>query len=529
MVNDLTNLSDKFKHNTPLNIQLEDVLLDKGLAQFKYGGIIDAKIKLYKADTPQKKTILDFVMLDENEATVTKYLELIDYLARIFEIPSYKKEIKNDRSIYELIKYYGSIEIPYKKVIKNEPDILLGSNKEYKEPEKIISTEFCTKLDRIKYEEILEYKFKYGEIINTKIRLYNTNRSKKKTILNFVRLDESESTTQKLLEQIECLARIFKIPPYEKKIENDKDILGFINHYGLIKIPSKKEIENVSDLLLRLNKKYNELEKIISTEFCAKIDNITTLRVNKNQVYRINLNDDRTVVLKEFTPYNNQKFAIESFFTQMLNRKGLTPNSKRLRDKSPRQFTEFINGPSLNNLQDEGQLASYYNAAIDILLAIEDIDRQHRAQLRIKIPTVSEMELAKKYNLDEKNITTSNFTLIHENFYPEHVIIGADKKAKVIDCEHICYGPIELALARLLDNTFHNLGENFVQQQLEYYLSHKPKINKELFYKSFNIHKIAVQNMLFNMFDSILKTKPKNLDIDLVSAVYDVYKYKERN
>lgn len=255
--------------------------------------------------------------------------------------------------------------------------------------------------------------------------------------------------------------------------------------------------------------KYAELEQIVAENFGQRIDDVALLRANRNIVYQIKLKNGEIVVLKEFQSQNRDRFLIDSVFMSILAGEGIAPESWNSQNGHLRLFSRYLGDLTLKDIKDARQLEEYYDRAIEMLVVLEDAGKRHKNQIAgMNIPIIGKGYYERKCIQSPERIVTAHPTLIPEDFYPGHVIIDSrDNKAKMIDCESVCYGPVELALANLLVNTSHNLSPEFMQKRLEHYLSLKPEIDKKQFYDSFNVHAGLAQSRVARILDTAIRTK----------------------
>jgi hypothetical protein len=257
-----------------------------------------------------------------------------------------------------------------------------------------------------------------------------------------------------------------KIQPPKKAYFNS-DMVKAID--PITEIP-EESLERSYELIIS-PEKYEKLSGLVEKRFGQQLEEINSIRINKNSLYELVLKSGKKLILKEFPEYNRDKFNIEGYFSKQLQATGFIP--LYLDGQNLMLFSEFFGEESLSKLKNKEELARHYDHAMDFMIELGKLAGKNH---KIRLPYMEERK-------------SSNLTLIHSNLYPEHVLIDSKGNSKIVDLEHICYGPAELALSKLLVNTFHDLGEEFIQERLGYYLSKNPGINKQEFYCNFEFYR----------------------------------------
>ena len=230
--------------------------------------------------------------------------------------------------------------------------------------------------------------------------------------------------------------------------------------------------------------KYNQIKELVR-KAGGNLDSIDLLRINKNSVYELVLKDGKKIIMKEFLESNRDNFNNEKFFYNS-GMELYLPKPILGRDRI--LMTEYLDGTPLSKIQDSEQISKFYNSAIDFLINLGKFRGDFR---NLAIPS-------------DKNQRNQNLVLTHDNLYPEHLIVQPNEELKVLDLEHICFAPIEKALAVLLINSFHILDEEFIHEKLEYFLS-KTGIEKKPFYNNFEFYKREHLKELGKKFDGYIQ------------------------
>lgn len=259
----------------------------------------------------------------------------------------------------------------------------------------------------------------------------------------------------------------------------------------LRKRSQEEQSENPLNVLLT-PKKYEELNWEVNTIFAEEIADISLIKKHNHEVYEIVLDSGKKIILKEFSPLYKVKLEIEKNVIGRISQLGMTPRIHAAVEN--KIFYDFVGNHSLADFEPwMGE--RFYDFAIDFIDSLGKLGKKF-----------NETDFPKIFHPHEKN----DQMLIHSNLYPQHIIIDDQRNPKVIDLEHICFGPVEYSLARLLVNSSHELSPEFIYQKLDYYLRLNPQKNSKEFYQNFEVFKNQILLKMVKKFEEIIKSEGGN-------------------
>jgi hypothetical protein len=297
-------------------------------------------------------------------------------------------------------------------------------------------------------------------------------------------------------------------PQADLLIETDEvEKINFLQREDLIRSSRDNHVN-----VIITPQKYEELEKIVSTEFGQKLGDIQTIQINRNTTSYLYLANGEQSLLKEFPNGTKGKLALDYYFSDLLSRENLAP---RVKMGESMLFIASLGKLSLKDIDlNDPKLAAYYDKAIDVLIALGDLDGRKDCNIRnLHVPVIGKQYYEEKVGAAPEISGSAIVTLINTDFYPGHLMV--DEKSDLvrgIDWESVSYGPIELALASLLINTFHDLSHEFIMERLNYYCSRKKGISQKTLYESFNAH-AAWQNKRLECMLERIKRKTSSDDV----------------
>ena len=359
----------------------------------------------------------------------------------------------------------------------------------------LASSEEYQKSKAAKFDE-----FVHGQQIIAKIGIRECASLPEQTLIAKIKNADSfvevEAINPKDLEFTLASCDVGKIQP-PKKASFNPDIIYEIE--PVIGTPEKSA--NCGYELIISPEKYRQIAELVEKRFSQQLEEINSVRTNKNSLYELVLKSGGKLILKEFPDCSKNKFSIEDYFSRNLQSTGFVP--ARLSRQNSMIFYEFFGEKSLADVKNKDELARHYNNAVDFMTLLGKSGKKIDAGNFLQ-----SMECKK----------SANPSIIHCNLYPEHVLIDSKGNSKIIDLEHICRGPAELALARLLINTFHDLDNEFIQERLEHYLSGNAGINRKEFYCNFEFYRKETINTIKEKLSGLLMQKHSPFDEEKVSA-----------
>jgi len=230
--------------------------------------------------------------------------------------------------------------------------------------------------------------------------------------------------------------------------------------------------------------RYQELDSLVHTLSGIHIGDVVLLRTHHNTTHHLYLENGWHGILKEYA--DPHAAHVEHAHTTTLAEVGLAP---RTFQEGRVLLSTHLQGRHLSSLRtDDPTLAMAYNRAIDILVALDE-----RTPLCNRPRSIDQQFYLEKCGEESDPTITSRQATIPLDYYPVHVLVNPDGRAMAIDFEHVAKGPIEFALATLLVNVYHDLSEEFIRDQLQYYIAKRPETNIPLLSLAFHYNAHLVE------------------------------------